>query len=161
MCVYCGRGVLWCVRLTVGLVVKEAQDLWRTCVDVSCAWGLASYPQDPGGVLQRHGRLMRQIEEMGLDGIWTLKPLMDGKSLITATGIKKVGNKDPHGLELQLSLVSHSQLLFFVWWGVCVQGPLVGKLMAEQTRWQIGHPQGSLEECLEHLKAYAAQEKDR
>lgn len=39
------------------------------------------------------------------------------------------------------------------------QGPLVGKLMAEQVRWQIGHPEGSLDECLEHLKGFIAQEK--
>lgn len=37
-----------------------------------------------------------------------------------------------------------------------VQGPLVGKVMAEQIRWQVEHPEGGKEAATAHLKAFVA-----
>lgn len=71
-------------------MVKEAQELWRTCIEVSCAWDLVQCPQDHAAALTRHDGLVRQIEALGLEGVWNLKPLLDGKALIAATGIAKV-----------------------------------------------------------------------
>jgi hypothetical protein len=36
------------------------------------------------------------------------------------------------------------------------QGPLIGKVMEEQVRWQIQNPEGTSDACVEHLKAFFA-----
>ena len=87
--------------------------------------------QEPAAALvSRYAELAAAIRATGLDGSWHLKPLMDGKTLMTKLpGLKK--------------------------------GPLIGKIMDAQLRWQLRHgPQGTEEDCIAYLASVILQHRD-
>lgn len=156
-------------RLEAGLLLREAKELWRTGLDLACVeemarrrLGLDSSPgadaaaaaaaaaEPPGAVVGRYAAACARVKALGLEGVWQLRPLLDGKALIGALGLPKVrtGDGSRGWMVHRRSYSSHAT--------VHEQGPLVGKAMTEQVRWQIKHPEGTKEEALAHLKAFVA-----
>lgn len=97
------------LRLEAGLLLRELKDLWRTGLDLACAREMAMLmeeKQDTSSaaatrtpisgararileVLARYQRTREALEAMGLDQIWTLRPLLDGKAVITLLSLPK------------------------------------------------------------------------
>lgn len=101
------------LRLGAGLLLRELKDLWRTGMDLACAREMAMLMEKeennssaaattttttttPGRararileVLTRYQRTREALEAMGLDQIWTLRPLLDGKAAITLLSLPK------------------------------------------------------------------------
>ncbi|CAN0070926.1 unnamed protein product, partial [Phaeothamnion confervicola] len=121
-------------RLELGLLVRACKDLWRPCITVACAAEIvAAVGAGTGGgtaagkagsensAKARYDALVDAVLRLGLDGVWTMKPLLDGKVLATRLGVPK--------------------------------GPATGKVLEEQVRWQLGHPEGDADACAAHLTA--------
>ncbi|KAM3577110.1 hypothetical protein VYU27_001028 [Nannochloropsis oceanica] len=94
------------VRLEAGMVLRELKELWRTGLDLACARELAITFEEKLEisaavttlkavttsfleVLTRYRRTREALEIMGLDQIWKLRPLLDGKAVITLLRLQK------------------------------------------------------------------------
>ena len=95
------------LRLEAGLLLRELKDLWRTGLDLACAREMAMMMEKGNSssattakitsiagakileVLSRYQRTREALEAMGLDQIWTLRPLLDGKAAITLLSLPK------------------------------------------------------------------------
>uniref|UniRef100_A0A0A9EX73 Uncharacterized protein n=1 Tax=Arundo donax TaxID=35708 RepID=A0A0A9EX73_ARUDO len=112
-------------RVFAGLIIREIKDFWRVAFLIS----ILCYPEaeNAGGVLsqqdelhRRKGkyiRVERSITDVDLDGVWKLKPLLDGKAIM---GVMQVNG-----------------------------GPLIGKWQQRLLKWQLAHPKGTVDECIE------------
>ncbi|KAI7837316.1 hypothetical protein COHA_008831 [Chlorella ohadii] len=69
--------------------------------------------------------LLSAATAYGIAGCWQWKPLLDGKQVMAAVGMKS-------------------------------GGPALGKLMEAAVEWQLAHPDGTAEQCREHLQAQHA-----
>lgn len=103
-------------RAAVGLALRHAAELWRPALAVAAAAGDATVAD--------LGALREAVQgPLGLDGVWRLKPLLDGK---------KVGGPDAlPGLP---------------------KGPVMGQVMDAQMRWMLANPKGTAEECAAELR---------
>eukprot|EP00624_Nannochloropsis_granulata_P001183 evm.model.NODE_15486_length_15529_cov_25.432159.3 len=94
------------LRLEAGVLLRELKELWRTGLDLACARELAmmfgenqemsaaaitpkTVKKSLLEVLTRYQRTREALEAMGLDQIWKLRPLLDGKVVITLLGLQK------------------------------------------------------------------------
>jgi len=92
------------LRLEAGLLLRELKDLWRTGLDLACAREMAMMMEKETStsatvtsgarariveILTRYQRTCEALEGMGLDQIWTLRPLLDGKAAITLLSLPK------------------------------------------------------------------------
>ena len=102
-----GNGGEQRLRLQAGLLLRELKDMWRTGLDLACAREMAILTEkenssaattttSTGGarsrileILTRYQRTREALEAMGLDQIWTLRPLLDGKAVITLLSLRK------------------------------------------------------------------------
>lgn len=84
-------------RVQVGLLLKEAQDLWRVALDTACVWELCTLQtntQDAEGwhaIERRYHDMERHIVELNLDECWKLKPLLNGQAIMKLVGVPQVG----------------------------------------------------------------------
>lgn len=97
-------------RLEAGRLVRDLKGLWRTGLDVACARECASLKggenpttESPSKrvcdisvtlkalyeVSNRYQHTIDAVQDMGLDGIWNLRPLLDGKAVISNLGLPK------------------------------------------------------------------------
>ncbi len=87
-------------RLEAGLLLREVKDLWRVGLDLACAreLAMATAEEDTKPTtttsrlvegLERYQATRTALEAMGLDQIWTLRPLLDGKAIITSLQVPK------------------------------------------------------------------------
>ncbi|KAF7064426.1 hypothetical protein CFC21_070739 [Triticum aestivum] len=77
---------------------------------------------------ERYISVERSITNLDLDGVWKMKPLLDGKAIMGVMQVKS-------------------------------GGPLIGKWQQRLVKWQLAHPQGSMEECMEWMKQSEQQSK--
>ncbi|CAO2036751.1 unnamed protein product [Urochloa humidicola] len=115
-------------RVYAGLVLQEIKDFWRVALLIS----IISYPEaeNAGDILSKQDelhrrkkkyiRVERSITNLGLHGVWELKPLLNGDS------IKEV-LQEP-------------------------EGPLIGEWLRRAVKWQLAHPNGTRDECIEWMK---------
>ena len=120
-------------RVTLGLLVRDLKDLWRTTITLAAARALASQGLQVSAsaseqqvlIEQPYTALVGRIKDLGVDGASSLKPLMNGKELMQCLAQPK--------------------------------GPEVGRIMEEQVCWQLQNPAGSIEDLQAHLAAFLAQ----
>ncbi|XP_062202111.1 tRNA nucleotidyltransferase cca2-like [Phragmites australis] len=115
-------------RVFAGLILREIKDFWRVALLIS----ILSYPEaeNAGSILSQqelHRRkekyisVERSITDLDLDGVWKLKPLLDGKAIMGVMQVKS-------------------------------GGPLIGKWQQRLVKWQLVHPNGTMDECIEWMK---------
>lgn len=89
-------------RVKAGLLIRSIGAQWEICRDVALVQELA----DAGSVdeaaearalvLKRYDTFSSQVRDAGLDGVWELKPLLNGNDLVKQLGVKP----GPHMKEL-------------------------------------------------------------
>jgi hypothetical protein len=120
-------------RLEAGLLLREMKELWKVGLDLACARELSSSMttreeeeeniNEIKRTIERYTHTRETLEEMGLDHIWTLRPLLDGQAVIASLGIPKgplVGQVMQAQIKWQIehpeggkdALVAHLQRLF-------------------------------------------------
>jgi tRNA nucleotidyltransferase/poly(A) polymerase len=115
-------------RVYAGFVLNEIKDLWRVALAIS----IISYPEaeNAGGIVseqqdelhrrkEQYMRVERSITDLGLDEVWKLKPLVDGKIIMRI--MQKSG------------------------------GALIGEWKKRVFKWQLAHPGGSMDDCIDWL----------
>ncbi|XP_039799960.1 tRNA nucleotidyltransferase cca2-like isoform X3 [Panicum virgatum] len=116
-------------RVCAGLILREIKDFWRVALLVS----ILSYPEaeNAANILnkqdelhwrkEKYIRVERAITDIDLDGVWKLKPVLDGKSIMGVMQVKS-------------------------------GGPLIGKWQQRALKWQLAHPNGTMDDCIEWMK---------
>ncbi|KAG6713589.1 hypothetical protein I3842_05G161000 [Carya illinoinensis] len=118
------------LRVLTGLLLREIKDFWRVALLLSTLL----YPTNVDHTedfLKQHFQLDKRkdlfkavenaITELGLEKVWDVKPLLNGKGIMSV-------------LELKAG------------------GPLVREWQDRQLAWQLAHPSGAVEECLDWMK---------
>ncbi|XP_042032912.1 tRNA nucleotidyltransferase cca2-like [Salvia splendens] len=117
-------------RILTGLLLREIKEFWRPSLVLS----LLLHPQDIGLIENSsnkdaelndrralYSRVENAILDMGLDKVWELKPLVDGKRIMDILQIKS-------------------------------GGPIIKEWQQKLLQWQLAHPSGSTEECVDWMK---------
>lgn len=116
-------------RVLAGLILRDIKDFWRVALFISTL----SYPEVDNASdslsqqvelhrrKEKYIRVERSISDLDLDGVWKMKPLLDGKAIIGVMQVKS-------------------------------GGPLIGKWQQRVLKWQLAHPEGTMDECLEWIK---------
>lgn len=123
-------------RVFAGLILSEIKGFWRVALFISTLVypevGNASDSLGKQDELhqrkERYIRVERSITDLDLDGVWKMKPLLDGKAIMGVMQVKS-------------------------------GGPLIGKWQQRLVKWQLAHPQGTMEECMEWMKQSEQQSK--
>ncbi|XP_037425027.1 CCA tRNA nucleotidyltransferase, mitochondrial-like [Triticum dicoccoides] len=115
-------------RVYAGVVLNEIKDLWRVALAISIIF----YPEaeNAGGTLiqqqdelhrrkEQYMRVERSITDLGLNEVWKLEPLVNGKII------------------MQIMQKSES--------------PLIGEWKKRLFKWQLAHPEGSRDDCVDWL----------
>uniref|UniRef100_A0ACD5Y5F5 Uncharacterized protein n=1 Tax=Avena sativa TaxID=4498 RepID=A0ACD5Y5F5_AVESA len=123
-------------RVLAGLILREIKGFWRVALFISTL----IYPEvgNTSGSLSKQDDLQlrkekylsveRSITDLDLDGVWKMKPLLDGKAIMGVMEVKS-------------------------------GGPLIGKWQQRLVKWQLAHPEGTVEECKEWMKRSQQQSK--
>lgn len=115
-------------RVCAGVVLKEIKNLWRLALAIS----IISHPEaDQNSVSQREDELLLR---------WRKQRYMRIERAITDLGLDEVW-----GLK---ALVDGEVIM-----GVLQkpEGPLVGEWKKRAFRWQLAHPEGSVEDCIDWM----------
>ncbi|RLN66902.1 hypothetical protein BBJ29_004882 [Phytophthora kernoviae] len=81
-------------RVSVGLILRSIGAQWELCRDVALvqklvACGTPDAAADARAVvLKRYDNFNVQVRDAGLDGVWGLKPLLNGNDLVKQLGVK-------------------------------------------------------------------------
>ena len=83
-------------RLDAGLLLRATKELWVTCLILATVLKVRQQQQGQDGVVERKidwiqlcQSVYRTILDLGLDGCWKMKPLMDGKAVIQALNLPR------------------------------------------------------------------------
>ncbi|CAL5333529.1 unnamed protein product [Camellia sinensis] len=119
-----------CAVVIAGLLLREIKDFWRVALLVS----MFLYPtnidvttdsSDEQFKLEKRAESFKMIEnaitELGLEKVWEMKPLVNGKEIMSVLQLK-------------------------------TGGPLVKEWQQKLLEWQLAHPSGTTEECLDWMK---------
>ena len=117
-------------RLRAGLILRATKELWvTTLVVATVALRRKSDSSNASPNITRIDWYQRAQEwykaisqDLNLHGCWNVKPLLNGKDIISFLKLEK--------------------------------GPQVGIYSQEIVSWMLQYPEGSLEECKQHLKQY-------
>ncbi|KAK4413316.1 CCA tRNA nucleotidyltransferase, mitochondrial [Sesamum alatum] len=118
------------LRIFAGLLLREIKEFWRASLVLS----LLLYPDDVGSStklsnedtdLKERRELFHRVEntivEMGLEKVWELKPLVNGKEIMSMLQLKS-------------------------------GGPIVKEWQQKLLEWQLAHPSGSAEGCIDWMR---------
>ncbi|KAL1831105.1 hypothetical protein DCAR_0101084 [Daucus carota subsp. sativus] len=116
------------LRILIGLLLREIKDFWRPALLLSTILyyddidSSSSFEQSK---LDKSIVLFNQVESavttQGLDKIWEVKPLVNGKEIMSVLQLK-------------------------------TGGPLVREWVEKLLEWQLAHPSGSAEECIDWMR---------
>ncbi|CAN1324403.1 tRNA nucleotidyltransferase cca2 [Linum perenne] len=116
------------LRISTGILLREVKDVWRVCVLISTILhpsDIACTGDDSQLELEKRKDLFKAAEdaiiELGLDNVWDMKPLINGKEIINVLQLKS-------------------------------GGPLVREWQQKLMAWQLAHPTGTADECLDWMK---------
>ncbi|CAN0923147.1 tRNA nucleotidyltransferase cca2 [Linum grandiflorum] len=116
------------LRISTGFLLRDVKDLWRIAVLISTLlhpYDLASVEKVSQLELDKRKDLFKAAEdaivELGLDNVWDMKPLINGKEIINLLQLKS-------------------------------GGPLVREWQQKLVAWQLAHPTGTADECLDWMK---------
>eukprot|EP00559_Dactyliosolen_fragilissimus_P004824 CAMPEP_0184867300 /NCGR_PEP_ID=MMETSP0580-20130426/25894_1 /TAXON_ID=1118495 /ORGANISM="Dactyliosolen fragilissimus" /LENGTH=848 /DNA_ID=CAMNT_0027367493 /DNA_START=275 /DNA_END=2821 /DNA_ORIENTATION=+ len=128
-------------RLLVSKVLEKVGPLWRAALILSLSEHLSSIEDDDlsytiegdvfqetrlemrEGVIQKYDTFAASLLRLGLIGIWSQQPLINGKELISQSILPNIP-----------------------------KGPAFRDVMDEQTNWIISHPGGSKEALISHMQ---------
>ncbi|PPD88538.1 hypothetical protein GOBAR_DD14520 [Gossypium barbadense] len=118
------------LRVLTGFLLREIKDFWRVALLISTLL----YPtgtECSQDIIDKHFQLDKRknifvsvdnaIVKLGLEEVWDLKPLVNGKDIMNVLQLK-------------------------------VGGPLVREWQQKALSWQLAHPSGTAEECLDWMK---------
>ncbi|XP_073142305.1 tRNA nucleotidyltransferase cca2-like isoform X1 [Henckelia pumila] len=118
------------LRVLAGLLLREIKEFWRSALVLS----ILLYPTDIGlsgnsfsvvAELTYRRELFNRVEnaimELGLEKVWELKPLVNGKDIMSILQLKS-------------------------------GGPVVKEWQQKLLEWQLAHPSGSSEECIDWME---------
>ncbi|KAJ6360676.1 hypothetical protein OIU77_004650 [Salix suchowensis] len=118
------------LRVATGFLLLEVKEFWRAGLLLSTLL----YPSDTDSTqdflekqfeLDRRRDLFKAAEDaivnLGLEKVWDLKPLVNGKDIMTVLHLKS-------------------------------GGPIVREWQQKLLAWQLAHPAGTVEECLDWMK---------
>lgn len=118
------------LRVLTGILLKEIKEFWRVALLMSTLL----YPTDTDfsqDILNKCFQLEKRkdifvsvenaIVKLGLEKVWDLKPLVNGKDIMNVLQLK-------------------------------VGGPLVREWQQKVFMWQLAHPSGTAEECLDWMR---------
>ncbi|KAG5575692.1 hypothetical protein H5410_055826 [Solanum commersonii] len=118
------------LRILTGLLLREIKEFWRVTLLLS----MQLYPVDivsstsfsnENFELDKSSGLFKTVENavrtLGLEKVWEMKPLVNGKEIMNILQIKS-------------------------------GGPVVREWQQKLLEWQLAHPSGSAEECLDWMK---------
>ncbi|KAL3641416.1 hypothetical protein CASFOL_016384 [Castilleja foliolosa] len=108
------------LRILTGLLLREIKEFWHAALVLS----LLLYPIEDTELNERiklYHRIESTILEMGLDKVWDLKPLVNGKEIINMLQLK-------------------------------TGGPIVREWQQKLLEWQLAHPSGSAEDCVDWMR---------
>ncbi|KAL7246602.1 hypothetical protein ACSBR2_001661 [Camellia fascicularis] len=118
------------LRILAGLLLREIKGFWRVALLAS----MLLYPtnidvitdsSDEQFKLEKRAESFKMIEnaimELGLEKVWEMKPLVNGKEIMSVLQLK-------------------------------TGGPLVREWQQKLLEWQLAHPSGTTEECLDWMK---------
>ncbi|KAJ1264988.1 hypothetical protein BS78_08G042900 [Paspalum vaginatum] len=140
-------------RVFAGLVLREIKDFWRVALLIS----ILSYPEaeNAADILNKQDELHRRkekyirveqsITDLDLDGVWKLKPLLDGKSIMGVMQVKSGGpliGQWQRVLKWQLAHPTGTMDECIEWM----------KQSQSKLKWQLAHPTGTMDECIEWMK---------
>ncbi|CAN1256636.1 tRNA nucleotidyltransferase cca2 [Linum perenne] len=116
------------LRISTGILLREVKDVWRVCVLISTLLhpsDIACTEDNSQLELEKRKDLFKAAEdsiiELGLDHVWDMKPLINGKEIINVLQLKS-------------------------------GGPLVREWQQKLMAWQLAHPTGTADECLDWMK---------
>ncbi|XP_031266869.1 tRNA nucleotidyltransferase cca2 isoform X1 [Pistacia vera] len=118
------------LRVLTGFLLREIKDFWRVALLMSTLL----YPTDvdhTDDILNEHFQLDKRrdlfeavenaISKLGLEKVWDVKPLVNGKEIMSVLQLKS-------------------------------GGPLVREWQQKLLAWQLAHPSGTAEDCLDWMK---------
>ncbi|CAA2942564.1 CCA tRNA nucleotidyltransferase 2 [Olea europaea subsp. europaea] len=118
------------LRILAGLLLREIKDFWRAALVLSMLLhpsiiGCTTNSSKEESELDKKGELFKGIEkailELGLEKVWEMKPLVNGKDIMNVLEIKS-------------------------------GGPVVKEWQQKLLEWQLAHPSGSTDECVDWLR---------
>ncbi|KAA8546308.1 hypothetical protein F0562_002953 [Nyssa sinensis] len=118
------------LRVLAGLLLREIKDFWRVALLVSVLlyptaidWSIDS--SDKHFELDKRRELFKTVEnsvmKLDLDRIWEMKPLVNGKDIMSVLQLK-------------------------------TGGPIVKEWQQKLLEWQLAHPSGTAEECVDWMR---------
>ncbi|XP_061366581.1 tRNA nucleotidyltransferase cca2-like isoform X1 [Gastrolobium bilobum] len=114
------------VRVLTGFLLRELRDFWRVALLISTILhpiDINSIEDEPSQLGKRRdlfNTVENSIIKLGLEKVWDLKQLINGKDVMNALQLKG--------------------------------GPLVKEWLDKAMAWQLAHPSGTTEECIEWLR---------
>ncbi|KAK4708436.1 hypothetical protein R3W88_029361 [Solanum pinnatisectum] len=118
------------LRILTGLLLREIKEFWRVALLLSMQLhpvdivSSTSFSNEDFELDKRSG-LFKTVENvvrtLGLEKVWEMKPLVNGKEIMNILQIKS-------------------------------GGPVVREWQQKLLEWQLAHPSGSAEECLDWMK---------
>lgn len=117
------------IRVLAGLLLRQIKSFWRVALLLSTLL----YPkvEHAGDSLTDNFKtekrreifvnVERAISESGLNNVWEVKPLLDGKAIMSVLQLKS-------------------------------GGPLIREWQERLIKWQLAHPEGTTEDCLDWMK---------
>lgn len=118
-------------RQETGMLLRKLKDLWPTCLVLASVLEMRAVeetdcPNVGGFKSTRHAlrtsrEFHRAVLRQGLDCAWQLRPLLDGRAVVSTLGLGK-------------------------------PGPMVQFYIEEQIKWLLLHPDGTREDCEQHLQ---------
>ncbi|RHY94359.1 hypothetical protein DYB37_005481 [Aphanomyces astaci] len=75
-------------RVQVGLVLRDVGALWPLAVDMAYLVEVVLQHSDVEQTREKYAALSAYVVDVGLDRVWEMKPLLNGKDLMDALGVK-------------------------------------------------------------------------
>ncbi|CAI9786946.1 unnamed protein product [Fraxinus pennsylvanica] len=118
------------LRILAGLLLREIKEFWRAALVLSMLLpptiiGCPTNPSNKDSEMGRKSELFKGIEkailDLGLEKVWEMKPLVNGKDIMNVLEIKS-------------------------------GGPVVKEWQQKLLEWQLAHPSGSTDECIDWMR---------
>ncbi|KAI8563183.1 hypothetical protein RHMOL_Rhmol03G0092600 [Rhododendron molle] len=118
------------LRILAGLLLREIKDFWRVALLASvllCPTNIDDTNDSSAEQFQLEKRsqiykiVENAITDLGLEKVWEMKPLVNGKDIMSILQLK-------------------------------AGGPLVREWQQKLLEWQLAHPSGTSEECLDWMR---------
>ncbi|XP_022858167.1 putative CCA tRNA nucleotidyltransferase 2 isoform X2 [Olea europaea var. sylvestris] len=117
------------LRILAGLLLREIKEFWRAALVLSmllraaiivCSTNSSNNEYELDKKVELFNRIEKAILELGLERVWEMKPLVNGKDIMNVLQIKS-------------------------------GGPVV-KEWQKLLEWQLAHPSGSADECIDWMR---------